>query len=432
MRFSLVFSLLLLSFSSFFSTLSTAQNNYVPGYIVDNSGDTTHGYIEYYEWAITPSKISFKKETNTDPVVYHADDLLAFQLNNYIYQSRFVTLTYSPRSPDNALESATPKSESSKLFLFLLIDGNITFYKYFDQFGNDHYYIETPTDSIDELLYFKYYQVENDKRILHTNNKYKGQLLFHLRACNTLKSQILDAAYEPGDLHRVITSYYNCTGDTITYQYRNTDNFSAKRKRSRVKIGLFAGVSTTKISFVSGEGKYNYVLRADFKNSTNPVFGIQINAEPAKANGRWGIIMDVLVKSYSFSANYTNTWDVSNYDSYDMKMAATYLSVNPMWRYYFSKTRIKPYLNAGGYLASVLTKVDEMYHEKDVNGVITSENSTVFDDQTRRFDYGFTIGGGVKIYKFNLDIRYNYGGTSIYPVNSNTQSILFMLGFIFN
>jgi len=220
MRLSLVFYFLLISFSFLFSTSSTAQNNFVSGYIVHNNGDTTHGYIEYYEWTITPSKITFKKEMEAYPVVYQADDLLAFQLNNYIYQSRFVTLTYSPRSPDNALQSATPKSESSKLFLFLLIDGNITFYKYFDQFGNDHYYIETPTDSIDELLYYKYYQVENDIKILHTNNKYKGQLLFHLRECNSLKTEILDAAYEPGDLLRVITNYYKCTGDTINLVIR--------------------------------------------------------------------------------------------------------------------------------------------------------------------------------------------------------------------
>ncbi|HTD41168.1 MAG TPA: hypothetical protein VK671_11145, partial [Mucilaginibacter sp.] len=42
------------------SSLSYAQSNYKPGYVVDLKGDTLKGFIDYREWGSNPNAIDFK------------------------------------------------------------------------------------------------------------------------------------------------------------------------------------------------------------------------------------------------------------------------------------------------------------------------------------------------------------------------------------
>ena len=43
-----------------FPAVVFAQTNYQPGYIVQNSGDTVKGFINYQEWRYSPSAVAFK------------------------------------------------------------------------------------------------------------------------------------------------------------------------------------------------------------------------------------------------------------------------------------------------------------------------------------------------------------------------------------
>ena len=60
--------------------LSSAQNNYQPGFIVNSKGDTLHGFINYTEWGNNPQKISFKPEPSGCPLKFTVNDIKYFSV----------------------------------------------------------------------------------------------------------------------------------------------------------------------------------------------------------------------------------------------------------------------------------------------------------------------------------------------------------------
>src|SRR4051812_6250005 len=81
-RFLLYFFLLL-------PFLSTAQSNYKPGYIFENSGDSIPGLIDYKESDKNPSTIWFKSTVDAPAKVYKVEDCKGYGVNGIERYERF-------------------------------------------------------------------------------------------------------------------------------------------------------------------------------------------------------------------------------------------------------------------------------------------------------------------------------------------------------
>ena len=66
-----------------------AQNNYQPGFVVENNGDTVKGSIDYKRWDRSPTKITFKSVTQSK--VYAPLDIKVF----YRLQMKFTLVPLS-------------------------------------------------------------------------------------------------------------------------------------------------------------------------------------------------------------------------------------------------------------------------------------------------------------------------------------------------
>jgi hypothetical protein len=422
----IVLAFLLISISTF------SQDNYYPGKIINNNGDTISGYIEYLEWGRNPLKISFKKSENSEPTVYTPEDLLAFQFEDFIYRSRTVTISNMPRTAEQATFNNIADSTASKNFLLLLIQADLSLYQLIDKKLTDYYYIEADSKTANELIYFKYYvNQSNGSRLLNTNNKYKGQLIYYLQACPDINPQIQKTGYTKYELFELVKEYAICAGLKIEYEYNFKQTFTTKSKQKRLKIGAYAGGSYSKIKFKEEDGQYDYLWlrQTDFPGSINPAFGLLMNIEPAAAKGKWAIVLDILIKSYSTSATYFYQLTEDWYRQYDMQFAYTFLNFNPMFRYYFrSEKDLKPYLNAGGYLGSTIRNNNETNLTEYIRGNYSYES----ESYSSYFDSGISFGGGIKFNKFYFDLRYTLGGFSLYKsydIKSSTQSLFFLVGY---
>ena len=69
-KFLFVFVGLILTTSLF------SQQNFVPGYIIQQGGDTLKGFIDYRNWAKNPAKIKFKKTEQAAVTEYKPFDIL--------------------------------------------------------------------------------------------------------------------------------------------------------------------------------------------------------------------------------------------------------------------------------------------------------------------------------------------------------------------
>ncbi len=217
MRIVIIALLALTSFNLVVIKSVNSQDNFYPGSIVNLDGDTIAGYVEYLEWRFSPEKILFKIEPDSQPVIYNPKDIQAFQVLNFKYVSKQVDVTYMPRTSTKASFNSNPKPENSRRFLLLLLESYISLYQLLDNKDIEHYYVETAEGYVHELIYFKYYVTVDEKKLLNTNQKYIGQLIYYLKGCENFRIKIEKSSYSAPDLMKLFNNYNKCIGKQVFY-----------------------------------------------------------------------------------------------------------------------------------------------------------------------------------------------------------------------
>src|SRR6187402_2319653 len=110
-KLTLVCCALLLSLSLY------AQENFLPGYIITNSKDTTRGYIDYRNWKTNPGTISFKQEINSVIFFYTPTHIAAFSVADEFYESATVNIEVSPTGLNDLTYEYEFKIEQQTAFL---------------------------------------------------------------------------------------------------------------------------------------------------------------------------------------------------------------------------------------------------------------------------------------------------------------------------
>ncbi len=423
--FLLIFSGLIFLFPLFLS----AQDNFLPGYIVSREGDTVSGLVEYLDWKINPDNIYFKENKEKVARLLTPQDITSFGFSGFIYRSKTVKVSELPRSNSNASYLTVPESKISAKFLTLVVESRVSLFQYIDELDIDHYYIEITGDTLDELIHYKYRAVENGKDVVKTNNRYTGQLTYYLRSCEEVRKSIQEVRYDIEDLSDLFIRFNHCNGDSITYQLDLNDQMPSQRRRSRLKIGVSAGMTFSRLNF-HGHSGLPYLDNTSFPGSLNPAFGLLLSIEPANARGKWSVVTDVIVRGYRTSTSYLFRYSDEWTRNYQVELGGTYITVNPMWRYYFLTGKVRPYMNAGLYMGSIVSRTNTLITEEDYYGDVSTRTS--FAVSSGMIDFGITAGAGVCIRKFSIDLRYNLGGFNNWDADSNLQVIGLLAGYTFN
>jgi len=79
----------------------------------------------------------------------------------------------------------------------------------------------------------------------------------------------------------------------------------------------------------------------------------------------------------------------------------TYFEVPLMLKYEFPTPGIKPFVYGGGSVSFLMAA--------EVRDVVTNSEWVDIKDGMESLDYGLIVGGGVQIFNFSLDLRYNHG-----------------------
>jgi len=104
----------------------SAQNDYREGYIVDMSGDTSHGWIDYGNPKSNAKYCLFKETHDSESKAYYPDDLSVYRFaNSKFYFSKEIERT----------------GVKKRYFLEYLLDGVVELYYHADPF-KDYFYIE--------------------------------------------------------------------------------------------------------------------------------------------------------------------------------------------------------------------------------------------------------------------------------------------------
>ena len=193
-----IFRHLLILLCAFLIKPVMAQQDFRPGYVILNSGDTLKGEIDYRADYFMGLICTFRENTNAPKRKFTADSIMAYRFTNSKY---FVSENIKTEG----------SNENKRVFLEYLIKGALSVYYLRDDNG-DHYYINKKGYNLLELPYSE--QLVFDKSVNGYNyirsTKHIDRLNYYTKDAPSLKPEI-EKTTEPDrrDLIKIATDYNN-------------------------------------------------------------------------------------------------------------------------------------------------------------------------------------------------------------------------------
>jgi hypothetical protein len=188
--------------------ISNAQKKFRPGYIVNLKGDTISGFIDYKEWNVSPTHISFKSsDKDATAKEYTITDVSFFDITgNEAYRRSVVKISLHPaKLTDVGLRDTSWKIDT--VFLKVIYSGKlVSLLSYTDKLKERFYILEDGKQEPTELIMREY--LSGEALSLTSESTYKIQLnnLLYARGKYTDEAgkRIEEATYDEDDIKRIV------------------------------------------------------------------------------------------------------------------------------------------------------------------------------------------------------------------------------------
>ncbi len=411
-KFTLVVFGMLLFQSSF------SQINYLPGYVINNNGETLNGLIDQRNWERNPDKIKFKTNSDTTPVIYKPTDVLEFKVGNEVYVSATVDTEVSNVTTDMLDDDSRLKIKVETVFLQTFFKGEKSLYYYKNADRKMNFYIKKNT--VFELLVYKKYLKGIE---LREYKKYLGQLSLYLNDCSSIMKKLEKVSYKKGSLIDLFKSYYKCSGDDVSFQ--------KKRKKSQIEIGVLTGVSFTNLDFNSKDS-FRDLVNTQYNVSTNIPVGLFVDLTFEGNFSKWSFNSELLFSSYKFKGDYEKITNENDYSTTKTVFRLSYLKINNLLRYRYPVGRTFLFFNGGISNGLALKKTntkeittkfystDRIYNESAIKAVRTQIQ-------------GYILGSGIKYKNVSFEIRFEKtnGVSGAGELDSSLSGYSFLCGYRF-
>ncbi len=408
-----IITLIILTSCIAFPSHSKAQKNFTKGYIVTNQNDTIKGLINHQKWKINPRKIAFKKNEESSTEKFRPLDIKGFRVENSFYIGTVVDIETSPMSTSRLEEGPDLNLEKDTVFLEVLFRGEKSLYHYGTQKGKDNFYIMR-NDSIELLIYKKYYITRSGTMYQQEKNTYKGQLSIYLNNCPVIAGAIEDVQYKPGYLKKLFVEYYSCINATAA--------FAKKKGKKEINVGIIAGGSITDADFHSNS--LLYMDKPEFTTSTNFIAGISVDIIFPRNNKKWALRSEVMYYSYLTKGEYEDNAYIT-----EAEIGSKEIDLTLLLRYRYHLKNSKIFINAGLMRGYSFDPTNYKRRESLLNGDITSGKAI---DEDQKYKRGLIAGMGYTYKKISIEARYMAALFDPFvKVGSSIRKYLFVVGYTF-
>jgi hypothetical protein len=215
-----VISSLLIAFTS------KAQDNFVPGAVINFNGDTIKGSVNDQRWDQTPVAIQFKNSSG-ETISYSPKNIQGFVVTGKsLFWSKIVSYDSTSNNPQNLPESRQPQFKNEQVFLQVIVSGKTSLLK-FKEKSRMHFFMMTE-NFIEELVNHRYYMLRNGSGVILSNQIFVEQLKKAFADC----SVTIKPSYRESDLMKLFVQYNACKNSP-------TKTFNAKEPMI-LKSGLVA------------------------------------------------------------------------------------------------------------------------------------------------------------------------------------------------
>lgn len=419
-----LFSVLIL----FFVQLSFSQENFVPGYIVKQPGDTIQGLIDYRNWGKNPKNVCFKNNSQAATACFSPSEIIGFGVKEDAYVSGFVEIELSERNLNHISPERELKLRTDTVFLLTLVNGEKSLYLYRDSRGYEHFYFRQGSEF--KLLIYKkflkkyvpnYNDMNGIKHAAMENKRYVGQLLLYLNDEPSLVSLINRSSYTQESLVGVFKAYYKAT--------QADPEIIVESQKDKVEFGVLGGMTISSIDF--SQTGINSFDKVDYGGSVNFTGGFYCDLIISRNLEKWSLNNEVLYISFQSTGSYEDYRSENQYLRFFNSIDVSHLRVNNMVRYKHPVGTNYWFANAGVTNGFIMkqnnwTRTESKFYSNE------EENETSFD--INRHEFGFNFGVGLRIKRMTFESRYETSGSvtvgqNVYDTSFNR--LFFLLGFRF-
>jgi hypothetical protein len=397
--------------------LSFGQKNMQQGFIVNNSGDTLNGFIDYRNWEKNPDEIVFSRSINGTENIFLPTNIRSFEVGNEKYESSPVRIDRSPYKIEDLSLEVKYNYVMDTVFLQNLVKGEKSLYFYKDSDGKEYFFISNGK-AFDLLSYKRYLKYDdNGNACLAEDKRYIGQLNLFLNDCSSIRNKLQGTKYEKKALVNLFSYYYTCSNKVISSQ----DNSDSKP----YEFGFFAGLSLTRFGYTDGP---LYLKTVDYPSSAALTAGVFYNWVFPRYFGRLSITNELQYSSFRTEATYTDP-SMTAFSRIGMH----YIEMNNMFQYKYPVKKLFVFINAGFSTGFGFSPTNYKKQESSFQGI--SEGAAL--ENLNRAYLGLPAGIGLKYQHYSFEIRYRAGFKKQDDLNgashpfSNTNDMFFLLAYQF-
>lgn len=304
-----------------------AQAGLMEAKLVKTPGDTLNGYINFYDWDVSPNKIEFRTSAAAPMQAFWASEIQAFYLvpkQEWHFAKDIRINFYASRLAEN--EAAVSRSVAGTFFLHEVVKGNLTsLYILIDEDKNKRFFLQKGAE-LSELLNYEYTSFRGEKQYTVKYRQYINQLKMLLGDCPTLKVSN-SLSYSQTALSQLLAQYHACQGGKIMSK-------SSERKPALNPV-VIAGI----FKLIDADA-----YDPNYTDSYVSTMGIGLKVTlPGKFRKRYA-----LVQLDRYYYNYFESGKANKGRSHH---------VTAMAGSYFGKGKLQPFVHAGMMLPSTLVAV---------------------------------------------------------------------------
>lgn len=368
-----------------------AQSNFVPGTVAIPQHDSLKGFIDYRNWTSSPKEIRFKHTANGEISTYTPEQISGFTMQSdgdVVYVSKHVLLDVTPYIVSTTQIVTQPQTEllDATVFLQQLVIGDYSLYAYTDIRQRIHFIYGLPGKDLQELKYVKTMVPTPDGGKIYEKREYQDQLAMLFKDEAKIARQAKSANYRDDDLIALFVAYQHA-------KIPETAVVVKTQKKHPVYFGIVAGPAFNSYNWKGGE---QYKLHGKYSSSVSPVAGVFLDIPLGGATRQYSVYNELLYKTYSTHANMDMhallAGDITTFQF-------SYLQLNIMAQYTYSKGLVQPFVHAGIGTALIIKTTKNDYYD-----VSRPEHYEAYENP-RKVEQSLVGGIGVRADRFQLEVR---------------------------
>lgn len=404
---------------TFITLTGVCQRNWEAGTYTTANGEEISAYINDKNWSQNPTFIFVADNpAGSNPQKLDVDHVKGFKLSTSDwFEVHTVIVDKSPYVKSRIEVDSKPILVKEKVFLRVLVKGNLNLLYLKDTDKKEHFYIQKGQATPEELVVNRLVKKVDADLIFYKENVYKDKLKLYMQDCNLVKSQIEKTWYNKKSLQQLFTSYNACSNNGETA-------YLATEEKISLSAGIAAGAFNTTMAFRGGGDES--LENADFSGLGYAV-GPTLEITLPRLNKKWSLYNELLWKSYAFEGENTTYVAANNYTRSAYEIGVSGLGLNTMLRYKMKAFKVAPYINLGVAnnlaLSTTNKKTSQRHFYTDYPAV---EERAL--ESFRKYEQALVAGIGAEYRNFRAEIRVERGnGISDYVMLQSAKNMVGLL-----